>query len=780
MSDSSVLQVTEERDLSRLEFFRVLEVVQSYAGSQAGKALVARLLPSKSRSGAALLMNETLHASELLSAGVEPPVSNLQGIIDAVSNIDSGVVSIEPFHLRATGGMLHDMIVFSDRVKSVSESVSGVLDSAVSRIPVLKDLSGQLLRITTPEGELAADASPQLKKLSGRIQSLRSSLTSRLSRISSQLAGKGILRDSPPTVRSGRYVLPVNSGKRGFVKGLIHDRSESGSTLFIEPAELVEAGNELQEAVLDLQQETRRILREATLAIRGRLEEIRDGISILSGFDAVFARARYHTRCSTVFPLEGRMDLHHLAHPLLSPDTVVKSRVILAEDWRVLIISGPNAGGKSVLLKALSLASICGRCGLGVHAGSGSSMPFFSRVMVSMGDNQSIDMHLSTYSARLSEQKSILLSGDSETLAVIDEPAAGTDPVTGAALAAVFLEELADSGVRCVVSTHMGQLKLLAGEKPGFYNASMSFDPESLTPGFKFIPDIPGASCTLEAAAMAGFPNRILEKASSLAGDSFSLDSLVTSLRELEEKRQREMKRLSEDRKHARKSRKHLEKQLRETRAGLEKKIAAVDEEKIRTLKSIQSRADSLLVSLANSRSPEDRRKARKMLSQLAADEAVYKKPAGKTEPERDVSEIHTGDRVMIEGWSVPGVVEKAGRSTAMVRIGSILVKKKINDLVVIDTPEEEYSGSSEYEFVQENPEADLLGMTVDEAIVELDIKLDNCIAVGLKRIRVVHGKGRLMKGITDWLRHDRRLESVTIAPPEEGGTGASIVVLRG
>jgi len=775
------VQVAEDQDLSRLEYFRILEVVQSYAGSQAGKTLVSQLLPSENRFGAGVLMQKTLHAAELLSAGVEPPVSNLQGIIDAVSELDRGVVSIEPFHLRATGGMLCDMIVFSDRVNSVSSSVSGILDSVTDSIPIMDGLSKKLLRITTPEGELAADASPQLKKLSGRIQGLRSSLASRLSRISGRLSGKGILRDSPPTVRSGRYVLPVNSGKRGFVKGLIHDRSESGATLFIEPAELVEAGNELQEAVLDLQQERRRILREATQAVRKRLEEIRKGISILSGLDAVFARARYHTFFSTVFPQEGQMDLHNLAHPLLHTDTVVKSRVILAADWRVLIISGPNAGGKSVLLKALSLASICARCGLGVHAGSGSSMPFFRRVMVSMGDNQSIDMHQSTYSARLSEQKNILVYGDSETLAVIDEPAAGTDPVTGAAFAAVFLEELAESGVRCVVSTHMGQLKLLAGKIPGFYNASMSFDPESLTPGFEFVPDIPGASCTLEAAAMAGFPDKMLEKASSLAGDSFSLDNLVTSLRELEEKRQTEMRKLSEDRKHARKSRKYLEKQLRETRAGLEEKIAAVDEEKTRALKSIQSRADSLMVSMANSPSPADRRKARKMLSVLAAAEAAVGNTAkNKAEPGDSVSEIHTGDRVMIDGWSVSGVVEKAGRSTAMVRIGSVLVKKKLSDLVKTDIPEEEREGSSEYQAIQESPEADLLGMTVDEAIAELDIKLDNCVAVGLKRIRVVHGKGRLMEGITHWLRRDRRLESVTIAPPEEGGAGASIVVLRG
>lgn len=767
--------------LKRLEFHRILEIVQDNAGSQSGKELISRLLPATSRDDARTFENETLHASQFISIGIEPPVSNLQGIIGAVESLGRGAIALEPFHLRSAGEALSDMKSFSQRVTNSSDSAAGILDTPISEIPVLGNLSRMLLRITTSDGELASDASPELKRISGRIQSLRSSLAARLSAISSRLAGTGVLRDSPPSIRFGRYVLPVTAGKRGSVKGLIHDRSESGATFFIEPAELVEGGNELQEALLDLQQERRRILREATTALREQLEGIEKGISILSGLDFVFARARYHIREDTVFPEEGQLDLRELAHPLLPSDTVVKSRVKLAGDWRVLVISGPNAGGKSVLLKALALASICGRSGLGVHASAASSMPFFSKIMVSMGDNQSIAMHLSTYSARLSEQKDILLNGDTETLAIIDEPAAGTDPVTGAALAAVFLEELGDSGVRTVVSTHMGQLKLLAREKPGFHNASMSFDPETLAPGFKFIADIPGASCTLEAAAIAGFPADMLRKASDLAGDSFSLDSLVVSLRDLEETRQKELHRLTEDRKHAGKSRKFLEKQLKETRANLEKKIEAVDEEKTRVLRSIQSQADSLMVSMANSSTAAERRNARKKLSEMSEKETTAG-VSGKREFSftENTSVIQRGDCVQVEGWSVSGIVEKAGRSNVMVRIGSILVKRKLTQLTKLASPEEKQGASSEYQPIEENPEANLLGMTVDEAIAELDIKLDNCIAIGLKRIRVVHGKGRLMRGVTEWLKRDKRLKSVSIASPEEGGTGASIIILKG
>jgi len=767
--------------LDRLEFPRILSIVGGMAGSEAGKELVSRLRPATDRESARVLQEETLHAAQLLSIGVEPPVSNLQGIIEAAESIKNGAIALEPLSIRLTGEALADMKTFLERIRESSEAVSGILDELVYGLPRLETLSARLLRITTPDGELASDASPELKRITARIQSLRSSLSSKISAISARLAGSGILRDSPASIRSGRYVLPVASGKKGSVKGLIHDRSESGATLFIEPAELIEDGNELQEGLMDLQQERRKILREATFTIRERLSEIENGINILGRLDLVFARARYHIQENTVFPEEGRLDLHGLAHPLLPSETVVKSRVNLASDWRVLVISGPNAGGKSVLLKAISLASVCGRSGLGVHAGAASSMPFFSKVMVSMGDNQSIAMHLSTYSARLSEQMRILEGGDHETLAIVDEPAAGTDPATGAALAAVFLQKLADLGIRTIVSTHMGQLKLLAMEKPGFHNGSMSFIAETLTPGYEFVADIPGASCTLEAAAIAGFPADILNEASKLAGDSFSLDSLVMNLRELEKSRREELEQLIEMKKQAAGERKHLENQLNETRHCLQEKIESSEKEKLLALKRIQSMADSLMVSIANSPSPEERREARRKVNETLAKE-LPASDSGRhpARPDENAASLQKGDCVRVEGWPDTGVVENVSRSTAMVRFGSMLIKKDLALLTKLTPRSDSTAASSEYEPIEEKAEAILLGLTVDEAIVELDIKLDNYTALGLKRLRVVHGKGRLMLGVTDWLRRDRRVRSLSIAPPEEGGTGASIVFLKG
>jgi DNA mismatch repair protein MutS2 len=407
-------------------------------------------------------------------------------------------------------------------------------------------------------------------------------------------------------------------------------------------------------------------------------------------------------------------------------------------------------------------------------------MPFFSGIFVSMGDNQSIAMHLSTYSARLSEQKSILEEGGAETLAVIDEPAAGTDPSTGTALAAVFLETVADAGVRAVVSTHMGQLKLLAMDKPGFVNGSMSFNPETLTPGYRFIPNLPGASCTLEAAAIAGFPEALLNRASELAGDSFSLDSLVASLRELEEERNSELQELKNQRERFAVEKSKLLKNLEAACTRTEETRLQGELERSEALRRIQSRADSLLATMAGTGDSVQRLEARRKLSDIAEREAISRSREVQGEAVRTPVEFAEGDRVSVRGWPDTGTVEKAGRSSAMVRLGSMLLKKELTELTIVDTPAERTVAVSEYTTPSENPEAMLLGLTIDEAVAELDIKLDNCTASGLKRLRVIHGKGRLMKGVTDWLRRDRRVSTVSMAAPEEGGTGASIVIVKG
>lgn len=767
----------------RLEFDRVLRAVASEARSEPGASRVRLLEPGADPPTSLRLQNQTLCAEALIGAGLTPPVEHIRELGKCLSLLETGALTLEPGLLRAAGLAAEEFARF--RRAAVDAGVENdSLDPCLLMLPELDQLCRHLLGITTPDGELSPGASPELRRLLSREAGLRSALSRRVEAIAGRLSAAGVLRDSPPSIRGGRFVLPVASGRKGAVSGIVHDRSDSGSTLFIEPSEVVEEGNALQEARMEIESEKRRILREATALLRRERMALARGLEAGVELDAVFARARYRIREDTFFPSPGPMGLLGLRHPLIDRGIVVRSDFAPGEEWRVLVISGPNAGGKSVLLKAAGLASLMSRSGLGACVEPGSTMPFFSEVMVSMGDNQSIAEHLSTYSARLSEQRQMLERGDSSTLAVIDEPAAGTDPSTGAALAEAMLSGLAARGVRVLVSTHMGRLKKMACETPGFINGSMAFDARTLTPSYSFVPGVPGASFTLEVAKAAGFEEKVLEKARVLAGDPFRLDNLVLSLTEMNESRARELKALEEQREaetlEAR-SRKALhEEALAELQALTERLIR----EKEEWLQRVSSRADSLLAVISrkdsDTRDASAARRELKKLVESETPEATGPAPGFRRESPAEGGGFRRGDWVDIQGWNQPGRIESVDRDSARVRSGSFMLTRPLCRLSLReDDPGAPGAKVPEWEPVQGSSEVNLLGRTVEEAIAELDHCLDSALACGLFRIRVVHGKGALMAGVTRWLKADRRLKSLSQASPPEGGAGASILVLK-
>lgn len=761
-----------------LEFPRILRDVARGCLSEPGADTVAGLLPAETREEAARLETETTEAELLSGLGLRPPVDHSGVLEESLSQIGKGAIFLDPSQLRDVGLAAAAFIGFR-KAASAAPGSPVPLFGHLQRLPVLDDLSAHLLRVTTPEGEVSPGASPRYGKLCAEVERLRREIWARVAGVAARLSSAGVLRDAPPSLRNGRFVLPVASGKKGSVSGIIHDRSESGSTLFIEPSELVEQGNALQEAGMELQRQRRRILREATAMVRAERASLAEGQRASTEIDAIFARASYRRRENTVFPGEGLMSLRGLRHPLIDPERVVRSDLVLPREWEVLVISGPNAGGKSVLMKAAALASIMSRSGLGACVDPGSTMPFFSRVMVSMGDHQSITDQLSTYSARLSEQMAMLKLGDGATLAIIDEPAAGTDPSTGAALAAAVLTELASRGVRVLVSTHMGQLKKMASETPGFLNGSLAFNRETLTPSYSFVFGVPGASFTLEVAKAAGFSDPVLERARALAGDSFRLDNLLTALTELNETRQRETVALEAQREseardalHRRDEHQRMVSEL----SALREKLAGEHEQ---SLSRISSRADSLLAVLSKGGADAgEARDARKRIRELVTSEAALVRRAAKEAPAPARAGLSAGDWVDISGWNQPGRIESVDGASARVRSGSFLLTRPVASLSVREAPAPAPARVPEWAPILESPEVNLLGKTVDEAIGELDHRMDNAMASGLFRLRVVHGKGTLMAGVTGWLKRDRRVRSLTQASPAEGGTGASIVLL--
>ncbi|MBD3369691.1 hypothetical protein GF402_04925 [Candidatus Fermentibacteria bacterium] len=775
--------------LTELELQELLLTVSSRCKSGKGARLVQGLSPGWDRESSLRLRSETLFALSLLHRQVPFPADDVDQVLQIARKVSGGALALDPSDLRCTGRALADWAELRLRLSKVGgeqddrppvpERQLAVAADWLGGIPDLGDLGSFLMHLTTEDGELSPDASPALKRLRKKVRKLRDRLRGRVEDISRRLGKAGYLRDTPPSLRNGRYVLPVLAGSSGHVRGIVHDRSDTGETVYMEPIEITEDGNQLQRALLDLEDERRRLLREATTRIREARESVLEGARTMAEMDAVLARASYHEDEGLCFPRTGRLSLLGLRHLLIPPDEVVPNDVDLPESCRVLLISGPNAGGKSVLLKAVGLAIAGSQSGLGAAVREDSSLPHFSGLMVSIGDQQSISEHLSTYSARLMEVTRMLRQAGSSTLVLIDEPAAGTDPVAGSALASVVLDSLADKGCMTIATTHMGALKAIAADREGFYNGSMSFDEKSLQPEYRFRLGLPGSSYTMQIARRMGFPEDLLDRAFDRSEGYLRADELLAELEGLREDLGRERALLQDERRALRDGREKASVELSRDRAELERLREYRAEETERMLRELESRADSLLQKLSRAESPDQRTRARREIRDLTRSEgpkgADVAVSGGKPEGLRE------GSWVSVRGWKGVGRIESMGRNRALISFGNLRLERELDQLSPAQPPEEEPVAEVQWEDAGGDPEIDLIGLHVEEALVELDRWLDECVAAGLSQVRVIHGKGTwaLMRAVSDFLRDDARIDSFRQAPDRRGGAGATVADLR-
>ena len=765
--------------LRKLEYDIVLTNISKFAHSSLGRELVNRLSPAKEKVLADRLNRETIAASELFQSNKSPRISNLDQLGDILNAIDEDTIVLDAPLIRFAGDALIEMDAFADVLQEyVSQRKVDVFAGYSREIPRLQESGRYFKSIIGKDGEVKNSASKKLSQLVMQTRGLKQRLSKKIDRISSSLSAGGVLREAPPTIRDGRHVLPVIATHKRAVLGIVHDRSESGGTFFIEPAEIIEDGNELRESELDMEYEIRRILKEATGRLREKKTEIKRGFEILTELDAIFARAIYHLENETVFPEPGVVALLQLRHPLIHAEEIVYNDVILPADWKVLVVSGPNAGGKSVLLKSIGLAVACSQSGIGAFAAPGSTLPFFTDVLVSLGDNQSISEHESTYSGRLREQLQMLDRPEKGRLALIDEPAGGTDPVTGAALALSVLEYLAEAGCRAIVTTHMGQLKNSAENRQGFINGSMNFGIESTEPDYEFRLGLPGSSYTLEIARNIGFPEDILDYAKELSADSFHLDNLIEELSEKTGILNRDIAACSKETIESRKQNAKLHLELKEKSDELEAAKKRVLEENEEIAKAYNSRADSLLSRLGRAGDSDKRIAIRREIKEMSENLATRKKELS-IDDESNLLAI--GDCVAISCWNGTGIIEEVSKDSYVVRIGNVRLRCSASELSPA-TSDESTELNIEYNApVTARFEIDLRGMSSEEAIAELDRSIDDCISAGMTIIRVIHGKGEgvLMRVINRSMKSDKRVLSHRMGEPSEGGTGVTVAKLK-
>ena len=680
------------------------------------------------------------------------------------------------------------------------EDAADCLDAYFEQLEPLTTLSNEIERCIISEEEISDDASSTLKHI-------RRSMGSINDRIHATLNGlvngslRTYLQDPIITMRGDRYCIPVKAEYRSQVQGLIHDQSSTGSTLFIEPMAVVKLNNDLKELYAKEQEEIQVILARLSEETAQYIEEIREDYRAMTDLDFIFARGALALSMRGSRPIlnkEGRIHIREGRHPLLDEKTVVPITVSLGEDFTLLIITGPNTGGKTVSLKTVGLFTLMGQAGLHIPAGDRSELAVFHQVYADIGDEQSIEQNLSTFSSHMTNIVSFLKKTDEQSLVLFDELGAGTDPTEGAALATAILSYLHKRNIRTMATTHYSELKVYALSTPGVENACCEFDVESLRPTYRLLIGIPGKSNAFAISGKLGLPDFIIEDARKLLSEqdvSFEdlLTDLETSRRTIEKERQeieayrRETEALKQQ---AEKRREKLEEQRdRILREANEKANAILREAKEVADETIRNFHKFGKENISAAEMEKERERLRKKIKDTAPSSPANTRKAKKQHKPED---FKLGESVKVLSMNLTGTIQSLpdSRGNVTVQMGILRSQVNIADLEIIEEPSaytpKKLNRTSKGRIgmsksLSVSPEINLLGKTVDEAVAELDKYLDDAILSHLNTVRVVHGKGTgaLRKGIHEYLRRQKHVKSYHLAEYGEGDAGVTIVELK-
>jgi len=784
--------------LNVLEYGEALRIVSGYASSALGGEAVRALEPSADLGWIEPELARVDQMRSFLRGDTGWYIPAIPDVREPLRRLRVEGSVLDGTHLRDVGTLL-----------ASSRSVRRALNAQAAHFPLLARAAAALVDAEKEEAEIGRtiddnghvrdEASPLLYRTRREIKSARNRLVERLAAFASTLPAHYQVPDSSVTVREGRFVIPIRREGRGEVGGIVHDESGTGATLFVEPPVAVDMMNRLRELEANEQREVTRILRELSARLRPMQPELLATLAAIVELDSLYARARYAIKSDGHVPAllaagTEEYEVVRAYHPILQARTpeVVPFDLRMDRGERTLLISGPNTGGKTVLLKAVGLISLLAQSGIVPPVGPQSKLPIFRQLFADIGDEQSIEASLSTFSAHLKNLREALDGADFEALVLTDEIGSGTDPVEGGALARAVLIELTRRSAFTVATTHLGQLKLLATEEPGIINASLQFDADRLQPTYRLLKGLPGRSYGLAIARRLGMAESVLAHAeASLPQGERDVARLLL---DLEAKEQR----VSD-------SSAALDRQLAETRAlreALEERERALRErEKDAERRARQQARDLLLKSRAEveaaiadvrgaadtAQLDEAARGARRRVEEAASRQRERapreRSAAPKAAPRRDAIELGAGVRVRIQSLGRTGTIIELRDGKAMVEAGSmrlLLPREDLSPLPAGDQQAERRAPSTGY-YVPSgdaHPEVDLRGMRVEEIGQTLGRALDDAILAGLPSFRIIHGKGTgvLRAHVRELIQNDRRILTARTGEQFEGGTGVTVV----
>ena len=790
-----------EKALKSLEYYKIIQQLTEKASSSLGKELCRNLLPSVDLVQIQLMQAQTRDALSRLFQKGSISFGSVKDVRGSLKRLEIGS-TLGIIELLSICSLLEN----TSRVKAYSRNERGdhpadSLDEMFEQLSPLTPLSAEIRRCILSEDEISDSASPGLLKV-------RRSMKIANDRIHTQLTSlvnggaRNYLQDAVITMRNGRYCIPVKAEYKGQVPGMIHDQSSTGSTLFIEPMAIVKLNNDIRELELQEQKEIEAVLAELSNQTAAYTDQIRDDLEIMVQLDFIFARASLAMDMNgtePIFNTEHKIRLKQARHPLIPRKKAVPIDLRLGDDFDLLVVTGPNTGGKTVSLKTAGLLTLMGQAGLHIPAMDRSQLSVFHQVYADIGDEQSIEQSLSTFSSHMTNVVSFLKEADSDSLVLFDELGAGTDPTEGAALAISILSYLHEKGIRTMATTHYSELKVYALSTPGVENACCEFNVETLRPTYRLLIGVPGKSNAFAISSKLGLPDFIIEKAKQqISEQDESFEDVLTSLENSRVTIENERAQIEAYKEQIEALKKQLETKQERLDERRDKILKNANEEAKRILAETKEYADQTMKlfhkfqkdHVDTAAVEKERQNIRARMNK--ADNALSIKAAPK-EPKKKLSakDLSLGDMVRILSMNLTGTISSRPDSKGFlfVQTGIIRSKVHISDLELVDEPVISSSalqktGAGKIRMSKSSSvstEINLLGKTVDEAIAILDKYLDDAYLAHLSKVRVVHGKGTgaLRKGVHDYLRRNKRVASYRLGEFGEGDAGVTIVEFK-
>ncbi len=784
-----------ERALRTLEYYKIREEVSNYCTSSIGKSHIDNLIPSVDFVEVTKLLEEMDEGMSILRLRGNVPMGGMTDIRPHAKRAQIGGM-LSPTELMEIASTIRASKILRQFLENVAESEDVKIPHFLQKkedIPILTALEHEINDCVDENGSVLDSASSTLRSIRQQLRIQVSRVREKLESYTRGANAAKMLSDSIITIRNDRYVIPVKSEYRSHYGGIIHDQSSSGQTLFIEPSAVVQINNDIRSLKVKEQEEINRILIRLTAEVEIVGHDIFLLVNVLGEVDVILAKAKYGQAQKCTMPVinnEGYIRLVKARHPLIPIEAAVPNTIEFGKDITTIVITGPNTGGKTVTLKTVGLCTLMAQSGLPIPALDGSEVALFESVFADIGDEQSIEQSLSTFSSHMVNIVDILKKYDDKSLIIFDELGAGTDPQEGAALAISILDAVHGTGARVMATTHYPELKAYGYNRPGVANASVEFDIETLSPTYKLLIGVPGRSNAFEISERLGLPEYIISQAQTFTGtDRGEVNSMIASLEESRRQAEKDAEETEVHLEEARKVKEGLELRLAELEQNKEKLEQKAKDKAKKIVDEARREADDIISELrkmqANTHKfvkEHELIDAKKRLDAALPDNPVLKKQKKLNET---LKELKSGDEVKVVSFGQKGtLLEKLSNSEWSVQIGMLKMKLDESDLEFVKPEKQKQTVSVNSIRGRDSHvklELDLRGERYEDAIMRTEKYLDDAILANYPRISIIHGKGTgvLRQAIQQFLKNHSRVKSYRFGEAGEGGHGVTVVELK-